>query len=160
MSQADSEYRLASHQAANVIDRIGAGLGIARSIRQENSIRLQRQHIFRRSLRWNDGHLAAFSAQLAQDVLLDAEVVGDHVEARWLVFYADYFVGQVRALAGLPYVGVVGGDDLREILTVHFRDRARLGDEFIGVFFERRNNAPHHSVGPQVADQRARVNLG
>src|ERR1035441_7859122 len=98
MSQADSEDRLASHQSPYVVDRVGAGLGVTGAVRQKNSVGLQREHVLCRRLRWNHRHLAAFSAQLAQDVLLDAEVVGDHVEARWLVFYADYFVGQGRAL--------------------------------------------------------------
>src|SRR5258706_15217576 len=82
MSQADSEDRLASHQAPNIVDRICAGFGIARSVRQEHSIGLQRQHILGRGLRGDDRHLAAFSSQLPQDVLLDAEVVGDNVKAR------------------------------------------------------------------------------
>src|SRR5271157_947244 len=81
MAQANSENRLPSHQAANVIDRICAGLGIARAVRQEHSIGLQSHHVLRRSLRWDNRHLAAFSPQLAQNVLLDAEVIGDHVEA-------------------------------------------------------------------------------
>src|SRR5208282_4536946 len=84
MPQADSEDRLPSHQTPNVVDRIGAGLGIARPSRQENAVGLQSQHILRRRLRRDYRHLAAFSPQLAQDVLLDAEVVSDHMEARRL----------------------------------------------------------------------------
>src|ERR1035437_6358669 len=91
MSQADSENWLPSHQAPNVVHRIGAGLGIARPVRQEHAIGLQRQHVLRRGLRRYDRHLAAFSPQLAQDVLLDTEVIGDYVEASRLVFYADHF---------------------------------------------------------------------
>src|SRR5208282_5391533 len=160
MAQANSEDWLPSHQAANVVDRVGAGLGISRAVRQEHSVGLQRQHVLRRGLRWDYRHLAALSAQLAHDVLLDAEVIGDYVEARRLVFDSDYFVGQVRALACLPHVGVVGGDDLGEILAVHFWDRSRLGDEFVGIVFEGRDHAAHHAIGPQVADQRPRVDLG
>src|SRR5208337_631068 len=112
MSQANSKYRLASHQATNVVDRVGAGFRIARAVRQEDSVGLQGQHVLSRCLRRDYRHLATFSAQLAQDVLLDAEVVGDYVEARRLVFYSDNFVGQVRALAGFPHVRVLGRDDL------------------------------------------------
>src|SRR5208282_26154 len=78
---------------------------------------------------------------------------------RRLVFYSDNFIGQVRTLARFPHVGVVGGDDFGEILAVHFRNRARLGDEFAGIFLERRDHATHHAVGAQVANQRPRVNL-
>src|ERR1035438_1031962 len=110
MSQADSENRLSSHQAPNVVNRVGAGLGIARPVRQKYAVGLQGQYILRGRLRWDYCHLAAFSAQLAQDVLLDAEVVGDYVEARRLIFYSNDFVGQMRALACLPHIGVVGRD--------------------------------------------------
>src|ERR1700720_2872746 len=102
MAQTDSENWLASHKAAYVVDRIRAGLGVARAVRQKNAVRLQSQHIFRGGLRRDNCHLAAFSPELAQDVLLDAEIVSDHVETGRLIFYADNFVGQVRALARLP----------------------------------------------------------
>src|SRR5258708_39497064 len=68
MSQADSEDRLASHQAPNIVDRVSAGFGIARAVRQKHAIGLQRQHILGRGLRRSDRHLAAFSSQLPQDV--------------------------------------------------------------------------------------------
>src|ERR1700687_558832 len=87
MSQANSENRLPSHQSPNVVDRIRAGLGIARPVRQEHSVGLQGQHVLRRRLRRDYRHLATFSPQFAQNVLLDAEVVGDYVEAHRLVFY-------------------------------------------------------------------------
>src|ERR1019366_1223865 len=160
MSQANSENWLPSHQAANVVDRVGTGLGISRAVREKYAVGLQRQHVLRRRLRRDYRHLAAFSPQLAQDVLLDAEVIGDYVEARWLIFYADDFVGQVRALTGLPHVGVVGRDDLCEILAIHFRDGARLHDELVRIVLERRDHAAHHAIGPQVAYQRPRVDLG
>src|SRR5271169_6234523 len=80
MSQADSENRLPSHQATNVVDRVGAGLGISRAIRKKHAVRLQRQHVLRRRLSRDDRHLAAFSAQFAQNVLLDAEIIGDYVK--------------------------------------------------------------------------------
>src|SRR5208282_5977249 len=98
MAQANSENRLPSHQAPDVVDRIGTGLGIARAVRQEHSVGLQRQHVLGCRLRRDYRYLAAFSAELAQDVLLDAEIVGDYVEACRLIFYSDDFVGQMRAL--------------------------------------------------------------
>src|ERR1700687_195915 len=63
MSQADSEDRLASQQAPNIVDRIRAGLGIARTIGQEHAVWFQSQHILRRGLRRDYRHLAAFSAR-------------------------------------------------------------------------------------------------
>src|SRR5271165_3184904 len=52
MSQANSEDRHSPYQAADRIDSISTRLRIAWAIRQENSVGLQRQHIFRGSLRW------------------------------------------------------------------------------------------------------------
>src|ERR1051326_6348750 len=75
MSETDSKNWLASHQAADVVHRVGAGLGIAGAVGEEHSIGLEREHIFRGSLRRNNRDLAALAAQLAQDVVLDPEVV-------------------------------------------------------------------------------------
>ena len=50
MSQTNAEHRLASGKLADILLRVGQGLGIAGSIRQENTVRLERQHIFRRGL--------------------------------------------------------------------------------------------------------------
>src|SRR5271154_4876912 len=110
MPQADSENWLASHEAANVIHRISAGFWIARTVRQKYAVRLQGQHIFRRRLRRDHRYLAAFSTQFAHDVLLDTEVIRDDVETRRLVPHPDNFVRQVRALAGLPNISVIGRD--------------------------------------------------
>src|SRR5580700_116886 len=93
MAQADSKDRLPSHQPQNVIDRVGARFRISWSVRQEYTVGLQGQHVLRRHLRWDDCHLAAFSSQLAQDVLLDPEIVSHYVKPRRLVLYADHFVG-------------------------------------------------------------------
>src|SRR5208283_184156 len=127
MAEADSENRLASHQAANVVYRVGAGLGISRTVRQEDSVGLQGEPVLGCCLRRDYRHLAAFSAQFAEDVLFDAKVVGDYVDARRLVVDSVNFVGQVRALSRLPDVSVLGRDDLGQILAIHFRNRARLG---------------------------------
>src|ERR1700676_5573472 len=79
MSEADSEDGLAAHEPPDVVDRVGAGLRIAGTIRQEHSVGLQREHILRSRLRRDDRHFATLSAQLAQNILLDAKIVGDNV---------------------------------------------------------------------------------
>src|SRR5277367_3045916 len=99
MAEADSEDGFAAHEAADVVDCVGAGLGVAGAVREEDSVGLQGEHVFSGSLRRDYRYLATFAAQFAQDVLLDAVVVGDYVEARWIVFYSYDLVGEVRALA-------------------------------------------------------------
>ncbi len=95
MSQANSEDWLTTHQTADVVDRIRAGFRITRAVRQKYPVRLESEHVLGWRLGGDDRYFAAFASQLAQDVVLDAVVVGDDVESRRLVFYAHDFVGQM-----------------------------------------------------------------
>src|SRR5580692_7688570 len=61
MSQANAKDRHSSHQPPNAVHGIRARLRIARTIRQKNSIGLQRHHILRRSLRGNHSYPASFT---------------------------------------------------------------------------------------------------
>src|SRR5579863_5130129 len=81
MPQADSENRLPSHEPADGIYCVCAWLRVARAVREEDAVRLQGEHVLRLSLGRNYRHATAFAAQLAQNVLLDAEIVGHYVEA-------------------------------------------------------------------------------
>src|SRR5258707_3543652 len=61
MTQTDSENRLPSHQSADRIDRIRTRLGIARPVREEHSVRLEREDIFRPGFSRNHRHPASFT---------------------------------------------------------------------------------------------------
>src|SRR5436305_443862 len=61
MSEADAENRLASHKAADVVDRVGARLGIAGAVGEEDAIRLERENVFCWRLRGDDGYATAFA---------------------------------------------------------------------------------------------------
>src|SRR5580704_5527397 len=74
------------------------------------------------SLRRHHRDFASLATELAQNVLLDAVVVGNHVKPRRLILYSDYFIREVRALACFPNVGVLRTHDLGQILTIHLRD--------------------------------------
>src|SRR6185437_7691549 len=63
MSKTNSEDRLATHQAANVVHGVRARFGIAGPIREKHTVRLERENIFGGSLRGNDRYLAALAAQ-------------------------------------------------------------------------------------------------
>src|SRR5581483_1896027 len=119
VSKADTEDRLPSHQAPNVVHRVGARLGISRAIRQEYSVGFQSEHIFGFGLCGDDRDLAALAAQLAQDVVLDAEVVGDYMKTLRLIFIADDFVGKMRTLTRFPHVGVLRRDYLSKVHAIH-----------------------------------------
>ncbi len=63
-------------------DRVVAGLRVARAVGQEDAVGVERQHVGRAGLRGDDGDATAVVREQPQDVALDAEVVGDHVQAR------------------------------------------------------------------------------
>src|SRR5271157_4347965 len=60
VSETNSKDRLTPHQAPDVVDCVGARLGISRTVRQKHAGGLERQHIFRLSLGRNHRDLAAF----------------------------------------------------------------------------------------------------
>ena len=55
---------------------------IARAVRQEHAVRLERHDVLGRGLGRHHRHLAAGAGEQAQDVALDAVVDRDHVEFR------------------------------------------------------------------------------
>ncbi len=57
-----------------------ARLRIARAVGEENPVGFVREHIGRRRLRGHDEHVATAIDEHAQDVALDAEIVGDDLE--------------------------------------------------------------------------------
>ena len=144
---------------ANALLRVGHRLGIARTVRQKDAIGLQREHIFGAGRCRNHGHAAALADQPAQDVVLDAVVVGDDVMLRRRVLHADHLGRLVRAHAFIPLIDVARGDFLRQVGAIHLRNRARLGDQLVGVGLQRRDHAAHDAVVAQMAHQRARVDL-
>src|SRR5438034_2113439 len=99
MPQADTEDWLSSHEAANVIYRVCAGLGIAWSVGQKHAVRFQRENVFCWSLCRDDCNFAALAAQFAQDVLLDSVIVGYDVEAFRFIFHAHDRYRLMRAFA-------------------------------------------------------------
>src|SRR5215469_3413771 len=159
MAKTNPEDRLAPHEPADRVDRVRTWLGIARAVRQEEPIWLKGEHIFGWSLRRHHRYFAPFSPQFAQDVLLDAEVVGNHVKARWLVFHSDHGNRFVRALADFPHVRSLGADFLRRVGTVHPRKGARLRDQFLRVTLDGRDHTAHHAMIPQMAHQSARIDI-
>ena len=84
VAEADAEDRDAAsvEDLADRLDRVVAGLRVAGAVGQEDAVGLQRQRLARRRLRRHHGDAAAALGQHAQDVALDAVVVGDDVEAR------------------------------------------------------------------------------
>ena len=71
VAEADAERRhVRVHERADRLDGVVARLRIARTVRQEHAIGLERQHFFGRGLRRHHGHAAAAVGEHAQDVAL------------------------------------------------------------------------------------------
>src|SRR4029077_2382747 len=87
-------------------------------------------------------------------------VIGDDVEPRRFVFYADDRDRLVRTLAYFPDVRTGRAHDLGQISAIHFWNGQGLGDELLGIGLHGRDHATHHAVIAQVPYQRARVDVG
>ena len=97
MAQADTEHRQPGGN--DLLDRgngIVARLRVTGAVGQEDTVRLHGQHLGRGRLGWHHGELAATLGQHAQDVALDAVVVGHHMEAG-------------LALLGVTFLKIPGG---------------------------------------------------
>ena len=70
-----------SRNRADGGDGVVAGLRVARAVTQENTIRIHRKYLICRRLCRHHRHAAAVLGEDAQNVALDAEVVGDDVQA-------------------------------------------------------------------------------
>src|SRR5215468_233012 len=76
VAQTNSENGNSAKQLADVFLRIGDRFGITGSVRKEDAVGPQRQNIFGRGVRGNNGDVAMMINEQAQDVLLDAVIVG------------------------------------------------------------------------------------
>ena len=60
VSQADAEDGFAAcHQFLHGFDGVGTRFGVARAVGEEHAVGVERQHVFRAGLGWDDGQAAA-----------------------------------------------------------------------------------------------------
>ena len=137
VAEADAERRHAGvDDRRDRADRVGAGLGVAGPVRQEHAVGRQREDRLGRRLRRHDRQPAAALGEHAQDVVLDAEVVGDHVEARRAG--AGRYPSPSAQVPAVHSYGRRAAHDLREILARHRRRRPRPRDGLLDVGVARR----------------------
>src|SRR5579859_6158582 len=87
--EADAKNRGFAQQLADVLVRIGAWLGVPRTIREKYSVRTKREHVLRAGGCRNHGHAAAMVHQHPQNVLLDAKVIRHHVALRLFLGFRE-----------------------------------------------------------------------
>src|SRR5471030_2597333 len=154
--QADAEDRLLADEFANVGHLGLQRFGVARAVRKEHAIGLERQHIFGGGEGWDHRYAAAHLHQAAQNVVLDAVIVGHYV-----VFGFGRPAHQFRRRAGIhglgPFIAFERGDAGGQIQTGHGGNAARAFHQLPRVGFNGREHAAHHTASAQVADQRAGI---
>ena len=94
-------------------DRVVAGLRVAWPVGQEDSIRTQRENLGGRHRCRHHRHAAAVVGEHAQDVALDAVVVGDDVQPLLRADDRPRFIQPDAAV--VPLVRLLGRDDLGEV---------------------------------------------
>jgi hypothetical protein len=82
MPETDAEHRCFAQQVAHSLHAIRHCCRVAWSIREKNAVRFERQHVSSGRGGWHNGDATPMFRQQAQNVALDAEVVGDDVERR------------------------------------------------------------------------------
>ena len=166
VAEADAEDGHAPDHVANGLDRIIDGLGIAGAVGEKDTVGLESENVGGGGLRRDDGDFAAFAREHAEDVLLDAEVVGDHTEMlpRFCALVEcgrqKRIAGLVAAVARVEFVDGFCGDNFGEVGTVHLADIPGFLDECIGIGNVGGDDSAHDAVGSQMANQGAGVDLG
>src|SRR6185503_19080936 len=158
VAEADAEYRDLGRveDLADRLDRVIARLGIAGAVGEENTIGLHAQDVARGRLRRDHGHARAALGDQPQDVVLDAVVVSDDVEAR--VFQLAVAGAQFPAPLG-PFVRLVGGHHLGEVHAGEAGERLRLRERLLDVDISGQA-AVLRALLPQDARQLAGIQLG
>ena len=144
----------------HIVDLRVQRLGIAGAVREKHAVGLEREHVFGGSERRHDGHFAARVHQPAQNILFDAEIVGDHVEARLGGGASDRSEGE-HGSTGLVHCKRSGVDTrlARSRPAMEGIERA-FSTSLCGILFDGRQDAAHHAAAAQMAHQSARIEIG
>ena len=124
VAEADAEHgNVGLEKLAGRADGVVARLGVAGTVGQEDAVGRERQSLLGAGLRRHDGHAATKVRQQAQDVALDAEVVGHDVQP---LVRADGCARALRPDTSLvPLEVALGGNDLGEVHALQARELAR-----------------------------------
>src|SRR6187402_1696409 len=122
MSKADAEHRRLACEITNVLLRIVEWLRIAGAVREEDPVGIHGEHIRCGGLRRYHGDGAVLARQHAKNILLDTEVIRDHMHL--LAVSADRLrkelvPGFVARIAAVEGVLLLRRDDRCEIGAVH-----------------------------------------
>ncbi len=157
MAEADAESGDAAlDDVARGGDGVVARPRVARPVGQEHPVRIERQRFGRAGPGRQHRHLAAALGEHAQDIGLDAEIVGDDVKARRVLAA----VATAQAPFGLaPLVALLDRDDLGQVHAGQAGEAARQRDRLVGAGADG-DGAVLGPLGAQDAGQLAGVDAG
>ena len=124
MTETDAEYRnIGFEEFLDGCNGVIARGRVARTVGEEDAVRIHFQHIFRRSLCRNDGQSTTSIHQHTQDVALGTKIISHDVE-RQLVFFFRVWQAAGQCPAPLcPAIGFCGGYFFCQIHAVQTWER-------------------------------------
>ncbi len=161
VTQADAKHRgVGIKEGLDGLDGVVARLGVTWAVGEEDAIRVQRQYLGCRGLGRHHGQAAAAVHQHAQDVALDAKVVGHHVVFELVGIRGDVPLAKLPAPFG-PVVRLANRDLFGQVHPLQTGEGARLfeGKPFI-YLLTRQDAASLSAFLAQDAGQFAGVDVG
>ncbi len=159
MTEADAED---GHLADEVSDLSGLVLKrfrIARAIGKKDAGGTEGEDVFGGGIGRDNGYAGTDFDKMAEDVALDAVVVGDDVET--LFWRGGAFVGDGDGVDAVgPFITVGGGDARDEILAGHGWSGFGLIDEKSVILWTDSDDAAFGAVIAEMADETAGIDFG
>ncbi len=136
MSQTDAEQGRLALQLADGVLGILQRLWVARAVGEEDPVRMQRQYVGGGRLRRHNRHAAVLPSQHAQNILLDAEVIGHHVHrlpSGRVVKRQQLIPSPIALVGGCPLIRLLRAHDTRQVGAVHGAMGTRFGDQRLDI---------------------------
>ena len=142
MAKADAEYRnIGLKEFFNRLDSVIARRRVARAVGEEDTVRIERQHVRGGGLRRHHRQAAAAVNQHAQDVAFRAEVICHNVERQLAFRFRFRQVARQGPAALRPAIGFCGGHFLRQVHAVQAWERFRFFQRQLGIRAVARDDA-------------------
>ena len=130
VAHADAKHGHLAEDRLGVLHGVGHRGGIAGAVAEEDPVGLHGHHLRRGHRRGNDGDAAAVGREAAHDVVLDAEIVRDHVQRTLRRRLGPRRKLPLTAGGILPLVGF-GAGHLRDHVLAHDGPALGHGDQLI-----------------------------
>ena len=165
VAEADTEDRNAAEKLLNILDGVADRLGVAGTIRKKNPVRLEIEDICGARLRRNNPNVAMVIDKQAQNILLDAKIVGRNTKfarirnsARLAHRFRPRRNRQLDR-AFFPAVSLFACNAARKFLPSHRGQLLGLKNQLFRGSAVSSNDPAKCSDVPNMANERARVDI-